>query len=127
MFFTNFCVVSLRPGSRSETGREGFPGGLFQDGQTCGFTSPEAGGFSQPQRAADKPRNSSQLKLTGPGIEPGFTDCEATVLPRRPCAPLQETHTLHQGSPMFGLTSFVWPTSNLPKTPILYCLFIIFY
>src|SRR5258705_10262914 len=88
MFFTNFCVVSLRPGSRSETGREGFPGGLFQDGQTCGFTSPEAGGFSQPQRAADKPRKSSQLKLTGSGIEPGFPDCEATVLPRRHCAPL---------------------------------------
>src|SRR5258705_13432864 len=85
---TNFlCAYSLRPGSRSETGREGFPGRLFQDGQTCGFTSPEAGGFSQPQRAADKPRKSSQLKLTGSGIEPGFPDCEATVLPRRHCAP----------------------------------------
>src|SRR5258705_8612573 len=85
---TNFlCAYSLRPGSRSETGRERFRGGLFQDGQACGFTSPEAGGFSQPQRAADKPRKSSQLKLTGSGIEPGFPDCEATVLPRRHCAP----------------------------------------
>src|SRR5258705_10471122 len=51
------------------------------------FPYPEAGGISQPQRAAGEQLPFTTEKHTGSGIEPGFSDCEATVLPRRHCAP----------------------------------------
>src|SRR5258705_8533744 len=52
------------------------------------YPYPEAGGISQPQRAAGQPLPFTTEKHTGSGIEPGVSDCEATVFPRRHCAPL---------------------------------------
>src|SRR5258705_5896828 len=76
---------------------KGFPRWVFPvpknlDGQTCGSLSPETGGISQPQRAAGDRSPSQTEKHTGSGIEPGFPDCEATVLPRRHCTPLTLNH-----------------------------------
>src|SRR5258705_12024703 len=52
------------------------------------YPYPEAGGISQPQRAAGQPLPFTTEKHTGSGIEPGVSDCEATVFPRRHCTPL---------------------------------------
>ena len=60
------------------------------------YPYPEAGGISQPQRAAGQPLPFTTEKHAGSGIEPGVSDCEATVFPRRHCTPLSLLH-LHLG------------------------------
>src|SRR5258705_13267683 len=52
------------------------------------YPYPEAGGISQPQRAAGQPLPFTTEKHTGSGIDPGVSDCETTVFPRRHCTPL---------------------------------------
>src|SRR5258705_9725656 len=52
------------------------------------YPYPEAGGISQPQRAAGQPLPFTTEMHTGSGIEPGVSDCEVTAFPRRHCTPL---------------------------------------
>src|SRR5258705_5614375 len=49
------------------------------------YPYPEAGGISQSQRAAGQPLPFTTEKHTGSGIEPGVSDCEATVLAGDTC------------------------------------------
>src|SRR5258705_7961300 len=72
------------------SGRKGGGGGFPGWGIICGRTNmrflyPEAGGISQPQRAAGQPLPFTTEKHTGSGIEPGFPNCEAHAFPRRHC------------------------------------------
>src|SRR5258705_373285 len=64
------------------------------------YPYPEAGGLSQPQRAAGQPLPFTTEKHTGSGIEPGLSDCEATVFPRRHCTPLRDMVDL-----LYGITA----------------------
>ena len=86
--WTNFCVGVLRPGSLRKPDGDGFPGGDRMGRTNMRYPYPEAGGISQPQRAAGQPLHFTTEKHTGSGIEPGVSDCEVTVFPRRHCTPL---------------------------------------
>ena len=57
-----FHFAALRPGSLSETGREGSQVGIIHGRTNMRFSYPETGGISQSQRAVGKPRNRHNWK-----------------------------------------------------------------
>src|SRR5258705_10244649 len=59
-------------------------------------------------------RSPSQPKtLTGSGIEPGVSDCEATAFPRRHCTPLHSSNLQHAST-----NALIWPFVE-KKVPLL--------
>src|SRR5258705_7966680 len=93
-----FVFGVLRPGSLRKPDGEGFPGGDCKGRTNMRYPYPEAGGMSQPQRAAGQPLPFTTEKTPGLGSNPGFQ------IVRRPC---YHGATARPQSPLINLTSYI--------------------